>query len=351
MVEQANICWYRIQKCGYYKGPRAATPAFGNLPEVLEDILRWCPGKQLAQTLTFNPNDDDSEDEQLPVYLLDFRGAGDNWLLKLWNETPAIEGKVASIPQTAVVGGGGVVMNELAPDTIPGIATYFYFVPSMNAVAAIRFKHRVLGHASMRRYISGFVRQKGRHICWSNQPDESGNFEMLGYAANALQAPVNYFPQFRSEIMKLPGRREELVRSARDVKRAVRRIELKSGRRPDRSFWQKLMENTGLSAPRVAPDTVRVQYELSTTMDPTSMDNLIAEWEEARGDHDGWEDIGFVFRGEQTPQWISRSIARGTIPLDVEWENEEVVSTQSLLNQLISHRDAITALCRATNST
>lgn len=346
MTERASVCWYRIQKCGYYSNPQTVTPEFGGLTQVLQDLSVWSDGKQLTQTLTFNADQSAHGDDQLPVYLLDIRGSDDNWLLKLWNQTPATDGQIASISNSAIVGSPGVVMNKLEPNTIPGITTYFYFVPSLGAVAAIRFQHRVFGHAPMKSYISGFLRQNSRHVCWSNAQGDDGHLKLLGYAAKPNDEPANFRPYFKSELMRLPGQHEQLILRARDVRKVVRRVGLQSGRRPDESLWQNLLLRAGLTAKHAAPEMVRLQYELSATLDPTEMVHLISQWEQDILKADDWEDVGFVFRGDPLTHWLSSSVARSEHDLDVKRDNVEVVNTQSLLDQLVRHRDAITSSCR-----
>lgn len=342
MSESAGICWFRVRKCGYFRSSRSAQPEFGGLIGTLTDLLQWSQGKQLAETQTLGQDAGEGEAEQLPVYLLDVRGRRDNWLITLWNQTPAVEGQVASVRRDAVVGRADVVMNDLAPGTVPGFATYFYVVPSLNAVAGIRFQHLAFGHLGMRRYLSGFVRQYTRHVVWSDAPGPEGGLEILGYAESPNDEPGHLIPYFKSEILKQGGERELLVRRARDVRRVVRRSLLQSGRRPDRALWQNLLHRVGLADPPAAPPTVRLEYDMSVRLEPAEMRTLANQWDEESADAEDWEDIGFLLRGEQSPRWLSKSVARLKIDLEVARDSAEIVNPESLLAQLVRHRDAIT---------
>lgn len=262
MIEQASVCWYRVGKCGYFRSSRANAPEFGSLPQAVADLAAWSVGKQLPQTQTFDPAVTGEDDAQLPVYLLDVRGAADNWLITLWNETPATEGQVASVPTNATVGETRVVMNPLAPDTIPGTASYFLVVPSLSAVAAIRFQHLSFGHAAFRRYMSGFMRLATRHVCWSDTPDADGNLELLGYSNAPTDDPQDLIPFFKSEVLKQGGEREQLLQRARDIRKIVRRSELQNGRRPDLQLWQQMLRKVGMAPPQEAPPAVKIQYEI-----------------------------------------------------------------------------------------
>lgn len=343
MREKAGFCWYRIGKCGYFRTQRAPQPVFGDLQQVLTDLQQWGRNKQLAETQTFGPTAAVDEAEQLPVYLLDIRGGQDDWLLTLWNQTPSTQGKVASISTNAVVGRANVVMNELAPNTIPGYATYFYFVPSLAAVAAVRFQHMIFGHSAMKHYMSGFVRIGTRYVRWAQAPNAAGALEILGYAAAAADEAEDLIPYFKSEIMKQGGERDILVQRARDVRKIIRKAELNNGRRQDLAFWQRLMRKAGMAAAPEAPPAVRLEYELPARLEPDEMRAFQDRWDVESAEMGDWEDVGFKLQGESTPYWLSRSVARGTHELDVNRDNEEVVNPQSLLAQLRAQRAVLTA--------
>ncbi|NIC42179.1 hypothetical protein [Aquabacterium sp. A08] len=312
--------------------------------QVLTDLTQWSQGKQLVETQTFGANAAEGQAEQLPVYLLDIRGEGDNWLLTLWNQTPATEGKVASISTNSVVGRAGVVMNELAPNTVPGFATYFYFIPSLSAVAAVRFQHLAFGHVGMKNFMSGFIRQFTRYVQWSDTPNQDGSLEILGYAMTMSNQPENLIPYFNSELMKQAGERDLLIQRARDIRKVVRKTELNNGRRPDRALWQRLLQRAGMTAAPEIPAAVRVEYELPAKFEPDEMKALQDRWDIDNANMEDWDDVGFVLKGEQTPHWLSKSVARGTHDLDVERESLELVNPASLLQQLTAHRTALTAM-------
>lgn len=349
MNERAGICWYRLGKCGYYRTQRAPQAEFGDLLQVLSDLRQWGQNKQLSETQTFSPMAAEGEAEQLPVYLLDIRGGRDNWLLTLWNQTPSTQGKVASVPTNAVVGNANVVMTKLAPNTIPGYATYFYFVPSLSAVAAIRFQHMVFGHAGMKHYMSGFLRLGTRYVRWSDVPNADGVLEILGYAAAAPDQPEDLIPYFKSEVMKQGGERQLLVQRARDIRKVIRKTELNNGRRQDLALWQKLIRRVGMAESTGAPPAVRLEYELPARFEPWEMQALQDRWDVESADMEDWDDVGFKLRGEATPYWLSKSVARGTYEFDIERDNEEVVNPESLLHQLVANRAIITSIIHQHN--
>jgi hypothetical protein len=150
--------------------------------------------------------------------------------------------------------------------------------------------------------------------------------------------------------MNQPGERDLLIHRARDVRKVLNKTELNNGRQADRAFWQKLLERAKMSDPQAATPIARVQYELPARFEPEEMRSLQARWDAESAEMEEWDDVGFVLKGESTPYWLSKSVARGALELDVERDNLEVVNSQSLLSELRRNRTAITALIHQQNS-
>lgn len=67
--------------------------------------------------------------------------------------------------------------------------------------------------------------------------------------------------------------------------------------------------------------------------------DLIEDWKKSDSQ---WDDYGFCFSGNaQKIHWISSGKSAGDFQLEVDWDNEEVINTQSLVNALSKHRAAI----------
>jgi hypothetical protein len=99
-----------------------------------------------------------------------------------------------------------------------------------------------------------------------------------------------------------------------------------------------------MSDAQVATPVARVQYEFPARFEPDEMRSLQAQWDAESAQMEDWDDVGFVLAGESTPYWLSKSVARGTLELDVERDNLEVVNSQSLLSELRRNRTSMTAL-------
>ena len=127
ITEKATFTFYNVRNAGFYRAG-ASVPEFGSLSETLIDLNCWAAEKVLKETKTF-----EADEERYPAYLVDSKNVGDDWLLLLWNEVPSNGQRMPSLSEDAVYGADPeVIMNPIRERTIPGFATYFWFIADRN---------------------------------------------------------------------------------------------------------------------------------------------------------------------------------------------------------------------------
>jgi len=329
MNEKAKITFYQIKDCGFYQRGEDA-PEFGSVLQLLTDLDDWSNGKPLVETKTFEPRD--GQDIH-PAYLLDIKSLNGSWLLTTWNQTPAHESGLASVRGESSVGEAEVVMNAVNPGTIPGFATYFWFLPSRGLFASVRFQHLWTGQKSLQCYLESFLETFSRHVVFGE--DEDAQVVVVGYQENAGDEPRHLYPKFRTSLVQKPGRRDFIRQNVDSVRKVLRKTTLRLNRVPDHAWWQDLLHKTKMSEPQVKPEHVKIQYEMITALSLTDVDAMIEDWD-AHHERE-WDDYGFELRGESNKtHWFSHSLARAEFELNVERDNEEVVNAESLLAALDS---------------
>jgi hypothetical protein len=84
---------------------------------------------------------------------------------------------------------------------------------------------------------------------------------------------------------------------------------------------------------------VRVKYELDHTPDADELEAIIEDW---IAEHDArWDDVGFQIEGEQSPFWLSHSVAKTKFDLNIQRDNAEIINAESLLEALTENRAEI----------
>lgn len=339
-IEKAKITFYRIQQCGFYRRGETKAPAFGCTSSLLTDLSRWSHGKQLAATKTYEASDGA---DHLPVFLMDIAPGDGSWVVTMWNQTPATEGKVAAAIGTSSVGNPEVVMNDVPKGGIPGFSTYFWFIPDRDVFASIRFQHLVTGQKPMQQYMQSFLESFSQHVAWTD-PDEDTDLEIAGYTETAGTGLQDVSPRFHTLLLKNPGLHEMILKSASSVRKVFRKTTLDLQRSEDLSRWQSMLTGLHLREKAKRPDQVRVKYEIPAALSREDIETMIASWTEQ---HDReWDDYGFKMSGNSAPYWLSHSLARKDFDLDVTRNSLEVVNTQSLLKALNTQKAEILRLIK-----
>lgn len=340
MIEQVKIQFYKISRCGYYKYGEN-NPEFGDISDILEQLNVWVKAddKSLVETCTYELQD---AEDLYRTFCFDIKRnnqTGD-YVLVTWNETPTNEGRVVTVNGSQPVGDAEVSFTDLPEGSIPGYATYFWFVPERGVFASIRFHHSLLiGKSNLETYLSEYCAKFTSYVHISEGEEV---VEIEGYSEDGGE-PRHLYPDFKSYLYKKAGEIEALRNANDQIYKIIRKNKLTPQVALHRNLWQKLLEGVGLSDEEnnLVAD-VKIKYEFPYTPSEEEFDAIVAEWET---EHETkWDDVGFKLTGDPRPRWLSHSIAKSQYELDVERDNDEIVDAQSLLTELTRQRNIILAL-------
>lgn len=337
--EQATFTFYRVRNAGFYRSG-AGLPDFGSLAEILVDLKDWAEPKTLKETKTF-----EADEERYPSYLVDSKSVGEDWVLLLWNEVPSNGQRMPSLSEDARFGAEPeVIMNPIQEGSIPGFATYFWFIADQNLMATIRLHNKVTAQGSLQKYMQCFLKQSSKHAKAEVVELDDGSHEvrvsryMLDVSDEHEEKRV-YYPRFNTALIKNPGKHEEIKQKVNFIKKIERIIELDLSIGTDLDLWQKMLAKISLGAQHAAQPSTKVRYTISPDVDLDDVNQMIQEWD---ADPSEVNDYGFVFQGEANKTyWLSNSLSRTQFDLRIERENDEIVNLQSLLTDLRSKKALI----------
>ncbi|HBW61195.1 MAG TPA: hypothetical protein DEF75_02175 [Comamonas kerstersii] len=310
---------------------------------MLADLELWARGKQLAQTQTFQRVMNANGDTLLPVFLYDIKRRGNEWLLVLWNQVPSTNSQVASVMANGSVGQAQIHMNNVVAGSIPGFATYFWFLPDRNVFANIRFQHAIGGHAALQTYIRSYLDRFSSHVDLDTTTGTSPfDMNINGYRASPTDPVENFSPRYKSFVFTKPGEHELLIQQAHRITKVLRRTYLELQTPEDLDVWQKLWRKLHQQQ-TVTTDTVSLQYEMKSSLSREAVQDII-QANDADSSESTWDDIGFQLSGESSPRWLNKSYARDKFDLDIARQNAELVNLDSLFDALTKRRTAILSL-------
>ena len=326
MKEEAKITMYKITACGYYKRREPEVPQFGSLSTTLGDLRHWIAGKLLRETKTYGVD----ADTKPPTYVVDVTEYHGDWLLTLWNELETTDGKVASIDGLAQVGRANVTMTQFGEGSIPGFATYFWFMPDVGLMATIRFQHASGGQPSMNKYLKSFLSQFSANVVLAEEEIENGEISIIGYRASPSTAVTQYKPQFKTELLRKLGPIDFLLEHAEKIRKVSKKEVLKIAERPKRDWWQTLLANLHLETPNAPPHEVKVNYEVEVGgLNTDQLQTIVDAWQ---AEDQGSNNYGFDLRGESgRTYWLDHAFVKDSVTVDVQRQNDEIVVAESLM--------------------
>ena len=344
MMKDVRISFYRITRCGYYERGNPE-PEMGRVAPLLADLHQWITTDRptVRETQSFTPAEGS---EHLPVHCYGMyrHPDTDEYLLTTWNETETGQGYFASVYADQAAGAAQVEAQEVPEGTIPGFPTYFWFIPGQNLVATIRIDNRLNGHQGMNLYLSGYLERFARWVVTQNQQPKTLSVNIAGYAATEDSEVLRLRPDFKSSPVRLQGEIDYIRVHRERIRKMIRTDEYRTGRTEPRSFLRSALRAFGLRGEPAVPNDTRYRCELTYSPDEDELNAIINHWQESHANR--WDDVGFMFSGDDEVKWLSRTTARDKLSLDLDYRNEVVVREDSLMNALQGRRDELLSLVR-----
>lgn len=334
MAEQAKLLFYSVRKCGYYRFG-SEEPEFGDVDDLLQDLLAWVhDGKSLGETCTYEVEEGDI----LRTFCFDMvtNDQGD-YLLTTWNETPSLQGQVASVSSGRPVGTADVHLTGIPRNAIPGYATYFWFIPEHNLLATIRFQHALNGHRNLNYYLKEFLAKWSSHVVISD--DRDVDHSIAGYRYDQNSEIMHLRPAYISSLLRHPGSAQLIVNNRAVIRKIIRKNLLLPHTIRDRTLVRNLLVGLGIQEPQPLQEEIKVKYEFEHTPTAEELESIIVAW---GNEHETrWDDVGFQFQGESEIHWLSHAFTKHETELDVTRENAEIVNAESLLRELSRQRRSL----------
>ncbi len=283
-MARATIHVYRLEKFGYYE-MHGKTPAFGSVATVLRELRGWIKDKDHDETATIR-GDQESPDKR--TFCLEVRANADSgdFLVTLWNETTAANSKLASLVLNSRVGDPVVTVTDPPENSATGYATYFWFIPEHDVVAAVRYLAPSGGRGRVTKYLQEFMRYFGVHpVREDGDPDP---YNVKGYRA---EKGGDMYPKFtRPLCITRPAVDANVVDYLHSHRASIRHV---SGSRMltfqdevEAPRLRSLLELAGVARPKAPPKSkMPVHFTLGFTPTKEELTEMIESYEPGEGDN------------------------------------------------------------------
>lgn len=344
---ETRIKFFDLKKCGYYKR-RVAQPRFGHCSAVLEDLKNWVDGKSIAETATYTPGDE-QDNGLLRTFCLDIRKQGESYLLTTWNETPTLDGGIASIELGGEIGDAKVETAELSNGFVPGYPSYFWFPGESEHLVTVQINSRLNGRANLDLYMKEYLRKYSCFTVLEEVENQAKEYveKVIGYSKTGKKSDIedkHLTPKFECKQSTKRGNLDYLRAYVANIRKIIRKDSIQLSIPEKLRWWQSLTrvftdDNKSLSGSE--EHKVRIELEFEPTLE--ELNSMIREWES--NDEASSSDVGVLFNDEPGKvYWFSKAIASELVELDLRFTRPPVADTERLLNKLEQMRTNIIAI-------
>jgi hypothetical protein len=339
MSEEITITFFKIHKCGFYgKGKKQ----FGSIEELLPNLKNWAESvKYLVDTrLLGDGKEDDAGNEFREVFYYDYCGNKDSSLLVLWNRLPDIIGSVPTLSIKKQIGDGiKCEVTDLPKDSIPGTASYYWFIPQYNCFATVARKNKTSNVKGMRLYLQTFLATRSSYC---NVEEGEDGVEIISYKNQKGKDVSDVTPYFQSSRAKRKGQIEFIETNRQKIRKIIRKQKVTKDLKVRLDIGKSLLVALGIKKPHIGLSNFNTSYEVSYTPTAVELKGIIKEWEDTGVTE--YDDTGFILSRDTKTHWLSGEISRIKKDWELEYIDDEILNPQKLLKLLDSCKDELVAV-------
>lgn len=242
----AWIRFFDIKKCGFFLHGQTV-PKFGGVDDTLVKLNNWATdGRQFINTTCYEA---DPDNDVRNTYFCGWHKDSNtkDSLLILWNETSNDNGTIYGMKPLDPPGISSMLTTGFEDvSAIPGSPSYFWFIPSRNIFATIRFTHSVQGKINLDRYLNGFLLNKSPY-----RVKDDSTEKIVGFSANGQMndSCSDIMPKFVAAGQKKDDLKTELVQNIGKIRKIIKREKLSYTTQTDRSMIERIFSGLLSNAP------------------------------------------------------------------------------------------------------
>ena len=347
---QANLTFFKIEKCGFFK---RGNDNGESLPihDLLTIYREWFEAREsLAETL---PWDEESEEYQFrkKVYCKSISFDSDNGdvLLTLWRSLGDHHGNVYGLRADSSLDDHHIVNANDDVDgqsIIWGQPAYYWFIPSLNIYASIRFHDTVSDKSELERYLKSFITLRSDF----REKSMEQRVSTTGYPYTNITFPSedgrsNLWFNFQSRQYTKLTECADLDAIARDITQFVQRDTISAiSPQEETTWWERKMGNLPFISKSVDRESRNIEIIMDAAPTSEELRNVFENYNEEyayRGNTD-WCNLGFRKRSGGGTCWLNQFVVRSILNVDSNIESRNF-SSETLLASIRNQRDSLLA--------
>lgn len=318
---KVTLNYSTISKFGFYSSRKGVTQISDQV-DILSSLQSWF--KNTNKLVNTCPITRKPANGQYGVFINDMiKTPHGDFIIVLWNEVPNTGGNVMGMPEAAQPGNVAVKeANFGASGFIPGYPSYYWFIPSENAVLQVVIKGLAPGRSNLKTFLEGFLNYKSKYrVLHPNNPQKVIGFSVNGKPED--DAPLRE-PHFITHRVGKKNPLNDILAHQHEITRVIRQEELSSHNQRHKGqieqFFSRILKPKGITHVDKRLVTQSLEYR-PTPAEIREMHRVFI----GRPDGDPLRNIGFKLTGNRT------------IYFDHEYEEVETeIAFNKTKNQIIS---------------
>lgn len=352
-MEKGLISFFDVSHCGFYKIKQKQDHVFhsGSMKEIISAVETWVSKREVRNTI---PWDISSNPYRQRVYCKSTFHNNDtgDYLFVFWKQYGEDGGNVNGIVGDSAVGDrndGAHLINAKVgdKDLILGQPMYYWFIPSKNILASIKFPHSLSDTDDVAQYIRHCVTlriddpRKKIHESPIHNHYSGRDIITKRVTYNDPSDDSSLTFKFKAETKELRVTKEKIKSLANKISHIVVRETISSTKKVEGdgifTLWGKLNKKRNIT------NNKQVEIITDEELTPRALYEMLKVYQEERNPDSIWDKLGFKCGGRDKPtKWFDSYIEKKSIQLSEDSKvNNSYFPAKIVLEALTTYRNSL----------
>lgn len=362
IMEQGLITFFDVSQCGFYRQRKEKAQELieGSLADTLSLVTKWLEGREVEQTI---PWDVETHPYRTKVYCksMEYDPVTGDYLFIFWKKFGKDDGNINGVIGDSKVG-DGVTDSHIVKASVGGKKLilgqpmYYWFMPSLNLLASIKFPHSLSDTDDVVKFIKNCIDLRVSHprkkTTESAIPNIKAGREIITKHVSYTSHDGSFSLVFKlkADMKELSIGDATLAELAKNISHLVVRETISTTKKVERNvvfeMWDKV---TGNNERVSRSKQVEIISEESLTV--SELKGILETYAEEHDPRSKWDNVGFKTDGRDAPtKWFDRYVERKKILIKKnEKINESYFPAKVIIGSLLKERKSLISFTEKNN--
>lgn len=321
-MAEGLVTFFKFTHLGFFKRNTDGNEYVENLSmdELLSNLKQWFDSRgNIRDTLMW---DDDTPGYALRkrVYIKSIQKNEDtgDYILLLWRAVGNGDGVYGIPADTSLEDDALYNANDATNnvEVIWGEPAYFWFIPSLDSFATIKFAKSVADTTLLNHFFADFVKlQSTLRQRLVEERDRTDGSKYLSVSFPSEHENCNLWFRSHSRMFTKITEQADLAAMARDITHLVKREVIAARGAPEQT-WERLFTNLPFISSTTTKETRNVEVIIEARPTASELREMFQTYNDHyAGGMDKWVNIGFKKEGAGRTIWLNEFVIKNFLPM------------------------------------